>query len=237
METKRASPLSGHQDATTFSPNPEKEEGEVISSDADIPDTITRALLDALQEKWTGNQLPVTMISIACVRASQLQQCLVTGREPSEGTIQATLDLISLGQESSGLVNLADKVYTVSHALECTSNIPSTAVPAQIISSRRSRNPTTDAETTYSLYTAIAKGGNICPQLTRDSILGYTTNQLTSFRMSANNIPEQLVLRRTSNEDVPVILIQFRKRVEVKDDLHVFSEEINERTVRFLLCY
>ena len=101
----------------------------MTSSDADIPDSIARALLDALKEKRTENELPSTMILIARVRASQLQQRLVTGREPSEGTIQATLDLISLGQEPSDLTNLADKVSTVSHTLECTSNQLSTAVP------------------------------------------------------------------------------------------------------------
>ena len=98
VETARASPLPGHQDPMSSPPNPEKEEGEVTSSNADIPHSIARALLDALQEKRTGNDLPPTMISIARVRASQLQQCLVAGREPSEGINQATLDLISLGQ-------------------------------------------------------------------------------------------------------------------------------------------
>ena len=80
-------------------PNPEKEGGEVTPSDADTPDSIVRALLNALQEKRNGNDLLPTMISIARVIASQPQQCLVTGRKPSEGTIQATLDLISRGQE------------------------------------------------------------------------------------------------------------------------------------------
>ena len=96
----------------------------------DIPNSIATALLGALQEKRTGNELPATMISIARVRASQLPQCLVTGRELPKDTIQVTLDLISLGKEPSGLTNLADKVPTVSHTLECTVNRPSTAVPA-----------------------------------------------------------------------------------------------------------
>ena len=52
--------------------------------------------------------------------------------------------------------------------------------------------------------------------------------------MAANDIPEQLVLRGASDEDVPAILTQFRKRVELKGDLHVPSEEINKRAVRFL---
>ena len=52
--------------------------------------------------------------------------------------------------------------------------------------------------------------------------------------MSANDVPEQLVLRGTSDEDVPIILTQFRKRVELKGDLHVPSQEINKRAVHFL---
>ena len=185
-----ASPLSGQQAAITSSPNTEKEEGEVTpSDDADIPDSIARALLDALQEKQTGNQLPATRILLARVRASQLQQA--TGKEPSEGTIQATLDLISLGQEPSRSISLADKVSTLSHTLEYTSNQPSTAVPPQMNSSRRGLTPTADAETTGSLYTAIANSGNIFPQLTRNPISEYThsQHQVTSFRMSANDTP------------------------------------------------
>ena len=117
-----APPLPDHQHVTTSPPSPDKEEGEVTPSDADIPDSIARALLDALQEKRTGNQLPAAMISLPGVRVSQLQQCLVTGMEPAKRTIQATLDLISLGQEPSGSTNLADKVSTASHTLRCTSN-------------------------------------------------------------------------------------------------------------------
>ena len=114
VETTRASPLPGHQGVL---PNPEKEEGEVTSNDGDVPDSIaSRALLDALQKKRTGNELPSTMIAIARVRASQLQQCLVTGREPSEGTIQATPDLISRGQEPSGLT-----LVRISASLDVTS--------------------------------------------------------------------------------------------------------------------
>ena len=52
--------------------------------------------------------------------------------------------------------------------------------------------------------------------------------------MSANDVPEQLVLRGTSDEDVPPILAQFRKRVELKGDLHVPLPEIDNRAVRFL---
>ena len=52
--------------------------------------------------------------------------------------------------------------------------------------------------------------------------------------MSANDVPEQLVLRGISDEDVPAILTQFRKYVELKGDLHVSLQEIDKRAVRFL---
>ena len=55
-----------------------------------------------------------------------------------------------------------------------------------------------------------------------------------SFRMSANDVPEQLVLRATSDEDVPAVIAQFRKRIELKGDLHVPPPEIDNRAVRFL---
>ena len=201
-------------------------------SDADIPDSIARALLDALQEKRTENQLPVTMVSLARVRASQLQPCLVTGREPTEGIIQATLDIIAVGQGPVDPTTLANKVSTVSHTLDIQ---PSTAVPAQ--DNRSSLNPIACAEITGgSLYTAIADSGNICP--TGGSMFGYRPShpqhQANSFRMSANDVPEQLVLRGTSDEDVPAILTQFRKRVELKGDLHVLPKEIAKRDVRLL---
>ena len=133
----------GHQHLTTSPPRLEQEKGEVTPSDIDIPDSIARALLDTLQEKWSGNQLPATMISLARIGASQLQQCLAMGRETSE----ATLDIISLGQEPPNLINLADKVSSVSHTLESTSNQPSTAVPTKINSSRRGLTPMAEAET------------------------------------------------------------------------------------------
>ena len=52
--------------------------------------------------------------------------------------------------------------------------------------------------------------------------------------MSANVVPEQLALYGTSEEDVPAMLAQFRKRVELKGDLHVPPSEIDNRAVRFL---
>ena len=56
-----------------------KEEGDVTLNDADIPDSIVRALFDVLQEKRTENQLPATMIALARVGgAAQLQPWLAT---------------------------------------------------------------------------------------------------------------------------------------------------------------
>ena len=101
--------LPGLQHVTISPPSLEQEEGEGTSSDADIPDRIARELLDALQEKRRGNQLPATMVWLARVRPSRLQQCLTKRREPAETPIQATLDLICLGQEPSGPTTLADR--------------------------------------------------------------------------------------------------------------------------------
>ena len=44
-------------------PRPVKEEGDVTLNDADIPDSIARALFDALQENRTRTQLPAMRIS------------------------------------------------------------------------------------------------------------------------------------------------------------------------------
>ena len=62
--------LPDDQHVTTSPPSPDKEEGDVTPNDADIPDSIARALLDALQEKRTGNQLPAMRISVARVGGS-----------------------------------------------------------------------------------------------------------------------------------------------------------------------
>ena len=100
---------------STGPPNPPNlEDGEVESGDADIPDSVARALLDALQEKRQGNQLPAAMAPLARVRASQLQQCVANGTEPQEAVIQATLDIIAMGQGPPDPVALADKVSLVS---------------------------------------------------------------------------------------------------------------------------
>ena len=52
--------------------------------------------------------------------------------------------------------------------------------------------------------------------------------------MAASDVPEQLVLRGTSDEDVLPILAQFQNRVELKSDLDEPVEKINKRAVRFL---
>ena len=55
--------LHDDQQVTTSPPGPVKEQGDVTLNDADIPDSIARALFDALQENRTGNQLPAVRIS------------------------------------------------------------------------------------------------------------------------------------------------------------------------------
>ena len=127
--------------------------------DADILDSIARALLDALQEKRTGDQLPAAMSSLARIRASQLKQCLTTGSEPPEAIIQATLGLIAVGQGPADPLVLAEKVSMVSQTLDVQLNA---AVPAQDSSS--SINTTARAEVTAdSLYTTIAGNSNTSP--------------------------------------------------------------------------
>ena len=176
------------------SSNLEVEEGEVGSGDADIPDSVARALLDALQEKRMGNQLPAAMAPLARIRASQLQKCISDGTEPQETIIQAALDLIALGKG------------------------PSDPACAEVTA-----NP---------LYQAITPDNhNPMARVPDPTYMGHHAN---SFRMSANDVPEQLVLYGTSEEDVPAMLAQFRKRVELKGDLHVPPSEIDSRAVRFL---
>ena len=114
--TTRTSPLPRLQGVMSSPPNPEKkEEGKATPSDADIPDSIARALLDALQEKRTGNNIPPTMILIARVRASQLQQCLGNGERTIRRYHSSDPGTLYLGQEPSGLTNLTRKVSTVTH--------------------------------------------------------------------------------------------------------------------------
>ena len=110
-------------------------------------------------------------------------------------------------------------------------------VPAQ--GSSGSINTTARAEVAAdSLYMTIADDSNTSPTVfmsgSRPNHMGHTQYHANSFRMSANDVLEQLVLRGTSDKSVPAILAQFRKRVELKGDLHVPSPEIDDRAVRFL---
>ena len=109
-QVEESSPPEHVSATSTGPPNPsnlDAEEGEVESGDADIPDSVARALLDALQEKRQGHQLSAAMAPLARVRASQLLQCVANGTEPPEAVIQATLDLIAMGQGPSDPVALA----------------------------------------------------------------------------------------------------------------------------------
>ena len=206
----------GLQQVRISPPSLDEEEGEVTPGDADIPDSIARALLDALQEKWMGNELPAAMGPLARVRASQLQQCLAKGSKLTEAVIQATLDLIAVDQGPADPLALANTVSMVSQTPDMQLNA---TVPAQDSSS--SFNTTARAEVTEgSLNTTIADNSNTSPTVLisgcRPNRIGHTQHPANSFRMSANDIPEQLVLRGTSDEDVQAILTQFRKRVELK---------------------
>ena len=199
------------------------------SGDADIPDSVAGALLEALQEKRQGHQLSAAMAPLARVRASQLQQCVANGTEPQEGVIQAALDLIAMVQGPSDPVALADKVSMVSQMPEVQMNA---TLPAPDSSS--SINTTAHAEVTANpLCRTIARDNHTSPiaLVSGPTHMGHHAN---SFRMSANDVPEQLVLHGTPDEDVPAMLAQFRKRVELKGDLYVPPSEIDNRAVRFL---
>ena len=127
-----SSPTEHFSVTTTGPPNSSNfdvEEGEVGSGDADIPDSVARALLDALQEKRHGNQFPAAMAPLARIRASQLHQCISNGTEPQETVIQAALDLIAMGQGPSDPAALSDKVSMVSQTPDVQTNA---TLPAQI---------------------------------------------------------------------------------------------------------
>ena len=82
-----ASSLSWYKKGETPTLSTPEEEKDVTPGDAEIPDSIAKALLDALQEELIGNSLPPTVIPMARIRAAQLTQCLMTGREPSDNTV------------------------------------------------------------------------------------------------------------------------------------------------------
>ena len=119
VETAETSLLPDDQRVTTSPPRPVKEEGDVTLNDADISDSIARALFDALQENRTGNQLPAMRISGGSCRR-----------------LLTTAVIWPRCQNS-----------TVSHTLEDISTQPSTAVPAQINSRRSGLTPAAEAET------------------------------------------------------------------------------------------
>ena len=169
------------------------------------------------------------MVPLARVQASQLHQCVAKGTDPTEAVVQATLDLIVMGQGPSDPLALADKVSMVSQMPEVQMNA---TLPAQ--DSNSSINTTARAEVTADpLYRTAAPTSNT----SRTALVSGPTHMghhANSFQMSVNDVPEQLVLHGTSDEDVPAILAQFRKRVELKGDLHVPPPEIDNRAVRFL---
>ena len=143
-----------------------------------------------------------------------------------------TFDIIAVGQGPADPVALANAVSMVSQTLDVQ---PNATIPAQ--DGSRSLNPTARAAevTGGSLYTAIADSGNMCPTVPMSGCRpSHTQHQANSFRVSANDVPEQLVLRGTSDENVPAILSQLRKRIELEGDLHVPPQEIDKRVVRFL---
>ena len=119
VETADTSILPSDQRVTTSPPRTVKEEGDVRLNDADIPDSIARALFDALQENRTENQLPAMRISGGSRR--RLLTTAVNWHRCQNST--------------------------VSHTLEGISNQPSTAVPAQINSRRSGLTPAAEAET------------------------------------------------------------------------------------------
>ena len=169
------------------------------------------------------------MVPLARVRASQLHQCGANGTDPTEAVIQATLDLIAMGQGSSDLLALADKVSMVSQMPDVQVNA---TLPAQDSSS--TINTTARVEVTADpLYRTAAPDSNT-NRIALVSGPSHRGHRANSFRMSANDVPEQLVLHGISDEDVPAMLAQFRKRVELKGDLHFPPPEIDDRAVRFL---
>ena len=100
----------------------------MTTCDADIPDSIARALLDVLQDKRKGSQLPAAMVPLAHARPSQLQHCIAKGSEPTEAVVQTTLDLIAVSQGPADPLALADKVSMVSQTPDVQLNA---TVPAQ----------------------------------------------------------------------------------------------------------
>ena len=160
--------------------------------DADIPGSIARALLYALQEKRMGNQLPAAMGPLARVRASQLQQCLAKGSEPTEAVIQATLDLIAVDQGPANPLALANTVSMASQTPDVQLNA---TVPAQDSSS--SFNTPARAEVADGfLYTTIADNSSTG---FRPNDIGRTQHQANSFQMFMATIKARFFSRSISD--------------------------------------
>ena len=97
LEISRASTHSAEKVVNLSLPNPGEVAGEMMPGEAGIPDSITKAMLDALQVKRTVFVfLRAQSIPLGRIRAAQLKQSLLVGREPSDNIIHATLDHIYL---------------------------------------------------------------------------------------------------------------------------------------------
>ena len=96
LGTSGASSHPSEKSETPSLPNPGEVAGETMPGDGEIFESIAKAQLDALQVKRSWSNLPVTSIPLACIRDTKLKQCLLAGRESSDSTGHATLDLISL---------------------------------------------------------------------------------------------------------------------------------------------
>ena len=130
-----------------------------------------------------------------------MHQYITKGTKPTEAVRQATLDIIAVGQGPADPLALAGKVSMVSQTPDVQLN---TVVPAQ--DGRSSINTTARAEVTADLlYTALAHNSNTSPTVLTPGPNHMGQHHANSFRMSANGVPEQLVLRGTSDKDVPAI--------------------------------
>ena len=116
-----------------------------------------------------------------------------------------------MGQGPSDPLALADKVSMVSQTPDEQVNA---TLPAQ--DSSNSITTTARAEVTANpLYRAGAYNSNTSRTALVSNANYMGQHHVNYFRMSANDVPEQPVLRGTPDEDVPAIFAQFRKRVEL----------------------
>ena len=80
MDTRRPSPLPGLQGVISCLPNLDEEEGELTPNDADIPDSIARALLDAVQENCRYFQHAHFIPKVVWEREVHINWSMVTAR-------------------------------------------------------------------------------------------------------------------------------------------------------------